>query len=189
MTRWPTVFRVLLGVAAALVCALGLGVGSAIAQDAPPDIPDPPNSDFDVEQRDLLVVDASGRALDDGGSLTSFSVELEGEDECPGDSANDQYRVDSYMVPVEADPTQVDYTGFGPTPLRFRTYDDFQMPLYKLSGDPFAAEVTGQRSDEGGSGPIRDIGGFDFGGPATGRRRPDRRRRRAGPDRTSRRPT
>lgn len=157
------VLGLLLRIAATSVLALGLGAAPSSAQDPLPDLPDPPNSDWDVEQLELLVVDASGAALDGGGSLTRFSVELEGEDECPGDSANDQYRVESYMVPVDADPTAISFTGFGPTPLRFRSYDDFQMPLHRLTGDGFAAEVTGQRTEPGGPGPIRDIPGFDFG--------------------------
>lgn len=160
-TSRPFVVRLLAASAAVAVLALTLAFVAVPAHAQ--DVPAPPNSDYDVEQRELLVVDASGRALDAGGSLTRFSVELEGEDACPGDSANDQYRVDSYLVPIEVDPTDVDFTGFGPTPLRFRTYDDFQMPLHKLTGDAFAAEVTGQRAEPGGPGPIRDIPGFDFG--------------------------
>jgi hypothetical protein len=110
-----------------------------------------------VVRRQLLVVDKDGKALDGGGGSTNFGVVLEGEDECPGDSAHDQYRVDSYMVPVDVDPTTLKFTGLGPTPANFRKYANFQMPLYKLSEDAYAAQQTSQQATPGGPGPIREI--------------------------------
>lgn len=156
MTRSTTLLRRVLGAAAATTLAIGIASAPATAQAPPPD-------PGDVERLDLLVVDTTGRALDSGGSLTQFRVELEGEDECPGDSAHDQFRIDSYIVPVDVDPSQLLYTAFGPTPLEFSEYEGFQMPLYKLSGDPFAAEFTAQQIEPGAPGPIRELPSFDFG--------------------------
>lgn len=132
--------------------------------------PAPAQENADVVRRELLVVDANGKALDGGGSSTPFSVVLEGADECPGDSAHDQYRIDSYMVPVDADPTQLKFTGFGPTPPTFRSYDGFQMPLYKLSDNPYAAQFTSQQAEAGGPGPIPELPpfGWDVYVPTTG---------------------
>lgn len=144
----------------ALAVATGLWMGlvatPAAAQDGPP------NSDFDVEQLELLVIDQTGNALGSGGGLTLFGVELEGEDECPGDSTHDGYRVDSYLVPLDADPTRLDFSGIGPYPTQFRQYDGFQMPLVTADGNRFAAELTGDAFEAGGPGPIRDLPGFDF---------------------------
>lgn len=123
---------------------------------------DPPNSDFDVEYLDLLVIDQAGRALDGGGGLSAFGVELEGEAQCPGDSTHDGYRVDSYMVPIDVDPTKLDFSGLGPYPTAFRQYEAFQMPLVTTGGNRFAAELTGDALEAQGPGPIRDLPGFDF---------------------------
>lgn len=141
----------------AFAAALWIGV-----MPTPAGAQDPPNSDFDVEYLDLLVIDQTGRALDRGGSQTLFGVELEGEDECPGDSTHDDYRVDSYMVPLDVDPTRLDFSGTGPYPTRFREHGTFQMPLVTAEGNRFAAELTGDAFEAGGPGPIRDLPGFDF---------------------------
>lgn len=156
MTWVRTVFGSVFGAAVAAALSMVLVSTPAGAQEGPP------NSDFDVEHLDLLVVDPMGKALDSGGGLTQFSVELEGEDECPGDSAHDDYRVDSYMVPLEADPTKLDFSGLGPHPPAFREYETYQYPLQKTNGSGFAAELTGQATEAGGPGPIRDIPPFDF---------------------------
>lgn len=153
MTRPPWARSALVLAAAALVLVLAGPPASA---------QDPPNSDFDVEVLDLLVIDQTGAALDSGGGTTLFGVELEGEDECPGDSTHDGYRVDSYMVPLDVDPTELDFSGIGPYPTAFRSYDGFQMPLVKADGNRFAAELTGDAFEAGGPGPIRDLPGFDF---------------------------
>lgn len=145
----------------AIGCAVAAATSLAVL-GAPVAAQDPPNSDFDVEYLDLLVVDANGEALDGGGGTTGFSLELEGEDECPGDSTHDDYRVDSYMVPIGGDPASLDFNGAGPVPPRFRDYADFQMALITTTGDNFAAELTGDAFDPGGPGPIRDVPGFDF---------------------------
>lgn len=154
MTTPSIVRRAVAGVALATLLVVALG--------APASAQDPPNSDFDVDVLDLLVVDANGAALDSGSSQTPFTIELEGEDECPGDSTHDGYRVDSYMVPIAADPTELDFNGFGPNPPEFRQYAGFQMPLIPVNGNGFAAELTGDAFEAGGPGPIRDLPGFDF---------------------------
>lgn len=155
MTTTTIPLRILLSPAIVAI-ALGLSVVSAAAQADPPDPEDAP-------RRELLVADGTGRALDGGGSDTPFYLELEGESECPGDSANDQYRIDSYMVPVDADPTELVFTAGGPMPPEFKDYETFRMPLYKFSTDRYSGEVTGQAVEPGGPGPIPQLPPFTFG--------------------------
>lgn len=140
---------------------LGVAVWATLAVAPAAAAPPPPGPD-DVERLDLLVVDAAGAALDGSGSATGFGVELEGEDECPGDSAHDQYRVDSYMIPLDMDPTDLVFTAQGPTPPAFRAYEGFQMPLYKLNKNPYAAQLTNRQREPGGPGPIPELPPFDF---------------------------
>ena len=147
------------GIALALV-ALAVIAAPAAAQDV--EIPDPPDP-ATVEHRELLVVDGQGDPLSGGGSATEFGLALEGEDECPGDSTHDQYRIDSYMVPVDADPTQLMFTGFGPADMVFQDYAAFRMPVYMRSGDPYSAQLTSQQLEAGGPGPIPEIPKFGWG--------------------------
>ena len=53
-------------------------------------------------------------------SATPFTLRLPSGAECPGDSADDDYRVNSYMVPDSVDPLEVAYDGLGPTPNQAR---------------------------------------------------------------------
>lgn len=155
--RWKTAAVSLgRGLVLAVLLAIGVPVTPAFAQSGPP------NADFDVERRAMLVVDADGQVLEGGRGDTPFSVALAGPDECPGDSARDQYRIDSYMVPVDLDPAEIPFTGTGPMPPAFRAYDDFRMPLYKLDSNPYAAELTAQATEPKGPGAIPPLGAFSF---------------------------
>jgi len=166
-------FRAGLLVALATALAIGLTPPPAAGQEAPdptadldaqnPDEPPAPPDPATVPRLDLLVVDERGEALDGGGSSTGFGIELEGEDECPGDSVHDQFRIDSYMVPVAVDPTQLMFTALGPTPSSFREYAGFQMPVYKLDEDPYAAQLTSRQAEPGGPGPIPELPRFGWG--------------------------
>jgi hypothetical protein len=108
------------------------------------------------------VVDKDGKALDGGGSSTLFGLVVEGDHECPGDSQTEQYRIDSYMVPVDVDPSQLRYTQSGPYPPSFRDYAGFQMPLYKVNKDPFAAELTARAQEPGGPGRFPPLPAFGW---------------------------
>jgi hypothetical protein len=146
-------------VALATAAAIGLAAPPAAGEDNSPDHADPPDP-ASVERRELLVIDLDGKALDGGSGSTEFGVVLEGDDECPGDSQHDQYRIDSYMVPVDVDPTQLTYGHFGPTQPSFRDYAGFQMPLYKVDRDAFGGELTGEQVEPGGPGPIHGLPAF-----------------------------
>lgn len=146
---------------AALAAAALVVTWAVLLASAQDDVPPPPDPS-DVVRKEMLVTDATGARLDTGGGLTPFRVELEGEDQCPGDSAHDQYRVDSYMVPIGVDPARLLYTSAGPTPPHFRTYESFQKTLHTTLAEPFAGATTAQQDEPGGPGPIRELPLFDF---------------------------
>lgn len=122
-----------------------------------------------VDADKAVVVAGSGerKPLGEGGSATAFSLRLPSHASCQGDSAHDNYRVSSYMVPVSDDPAAVHYMSEGPEgPGRF--------PLYDFSTRPFTDAQTADADTPGKSGPIVDIATFSFGVYAAGEFPPGR---------------
>ncbi|MCU1390925.1 MAG: hypothetical protein JWL72_4263 [Ilumatobacteraceae bacterium] len=71
-----------------------------------------------VRAGDLTIVDgyAQARTLTHGDGRTIFSVTVPGGATCPGDSTNDQWRVQTFMVPANVAGNKIVYTAFGPYP-------------------------------------------------------------------------
>ena len=51
-----------------------------------------------------------------GGSRTAFALRLPNGASCPGDSADDGYRVNSFVVPATVRVEDIAFDGQGPTP-------------------------------------------------------------------------
>jgi hypothetical protein len=64
----------------------------------------------------VVIVDANNRTRDlsSGDSSTVFSFRLPDGASCPGDSANDDWRLQSFLVPANVDPGALDYVGIRP---------------------------------------------------------------------------
>jgi hypothetical protein len=103
-----------------------------------------------------------------GGSNTQFTLELPAGAACPGDSANDGYRVQSYMVPAAVDPLTVTFNGLGPTPVAYGSYPDFRETLFDLETNSFASVQTADATAPGEPGPIINLPFFSFGVYAPG---------------------
>lgn len=81
---------------------------------------------------DAVVVqpDAVGRELEDGGSATSYSLRLPDGASCPGDTRNDEWAFQSFMVPVESDLSALEFSVSGPTgPSQYALYEESTQPL------------------------------------------------------------
>lgn len=105
---------------------------------------------------------AGGAApLTSGDSGTTFTLRLPAGASCTGDSANDGYRVQSYMVPESVDPSTLTFNGAGPVPLGMGA--SFRQPLYDINGSGFVDQQTANASSPGGPGPILAPPDFNFG--------------------------
>lgn len=90
-----------------------------------------------------------------GGSRTPFSLRLPSGSSCPGDSANDGYRVQSFIVPAAADVSTLTYRSVSP-----------QVPggyaLYDVVTNPFIQAQTADARSPGQPGLIISIPNFSF---------------------------
>lgn len=104
-----------------------------------------------------IVVDGAGssKRLASGGSAAQFSLRLPSGAECPADSRDGSYRVQSFLIPAAVDVGSVQ---FGP--------DSADAPgsvaLYDLDTVPFVQGFTAKARTQGGPGAIEAISTFSF---------------------------
>ena len=111
-------------------CLLALGVGmlaESAAGAAGSDVGPP------VRGGDAVIVSAESRSkvATGGGSADSFSLRLPNGAVCPGDTMTDDWRLQSYVIPVADDPGVLSYGDIGPT-------GTTQYALYQVDTRPFA---------------------------------------------------
>lgn len=105
-----------------------------------------------------------GKLLDSGDSSTEFSLLLPDGAACTGDSASQDYRIYSYLVGGDIDPTTLEFVGSaGPQPEAYGApLSGFRQPLYDVFGSPYNAAQTANAEDENGPGMIINIPAFSF---------------------------
>ncbi len=109
-------------------------VGAVSSGSSSATVPTRPDTSAIVAVRsgDLALVDANRRGviLENGGSATEFSVDLPKNSACPGDSQNDDWRLQTFIVPADADPATLEYNNVGPTGTKqYAIYDIFTAPV------------------------------------------------------------
>ena len=104
---------------------------------------------------EAVVVDLEGRVLEGGDSTTEFTLRLPEGAACQGDSQDDQYRVQSFLVPADADPGSLRYRGLSPD-----TEDGWG--LYQLDTRTFVNQPTAKADQPGGPGAVLEPPGFSF---------------------------
>lgn len=102
----------------------------------------------------------SGTPLTAGASATPFTLRLPAGAACTGDSANDGYRVQSYMVPSTVSPAALTFDFLGPTPQGVGT--SLRQPLYTIDGNPYVNAQSANATPPGGPGPVINIPAFSF---------------------------
>lgn len=101
------------------------------------------------------VVATGGDTLDQGGSRTPFSLQLPDGAACPGDSANDDYRLQSFVVPAGVDPGGLTYESTKPA-------GDGFWALYAVTSDPYVQGLTSVALNPDDPGIIDGLPAFDF---------------------------
>jgi len=110
----------------------------------------------------ITPVDGStsgGQPLASGTSITPFSLGLPTGAACKGDSANDGYRVQSFMVPTDVDLATLTFGTAGPLPPGFAD-EPFRQPLFDPNSTAYVEAQTAARVNAGDPGPIINIPAF-----------------------------
>src|SRR5262245_682957 len=100
MTVQTHVRRALAAVLASAVLASGQHAGASVA---------PPGTPVDKGPVAVVLPTDVDTTVDSGGSGAPFALRLPDGSTCPGDSANDNWRVDSFMVPSSVDPATLEF--------------------------------------------------------------------------------
>jgi len=107
------------------------------------------------------VRNAGGAAvLNTGNSDTTFTLRLPAGATCAGDSANDGYRVQSYMVRASVNPSTLQFNAAGPTPGGLGA--SFSQPLFTTASSAYVNANTANATTPPGPGPIVNIPDFNM---------------------------
>ncbi len=98
----------------AAVATSFLAVGSVAGSEGPVITVDPSQVAGDVG--DVVLIGLDGDPISSGDASTRFFVRLPEGAACPGDSVNDQWRVNTFLIPAAQDPLDVVFGSSGPEP-------------------------------------------------------------------------
>lgn len=104
-----------------------------------------------LDAGDLTIVDSlrPGVEIDGGGSAIEFSLRLPPGSSCPGDTENDGWLVQSFLIPAEFDPGKLKYDNTGPV-----SKEQGRFPLPELTSRPYSNRSTEPNSQSGQPGLI-----------------------------------
>jgi hypothetical protein len=123
------------------------------AQSAPePTAPEP------IDAGGVRILEGAGQSeeLDEGGSATPFALRLPESSTCPGDSANDQWRVETFVVPESVDPASLVYASSGPM-------GEGLWPLFDVDTRRYSAELLPENPQPGQPARVQPLPDFSFG--------------------------
>ncbi len=105
----------------------------------------------------VVVVEAENRtkAITNAKSATRFTLQLPADAKCPGDSAHDQWRFQTFIVPASVDPGTLDYGVIGPQ-------GKDQFALYGVNTNPVVDSLLQQNQAAGQPGVIPPIDPLSF---------------------------
>ncbi len=117
------------------------------------------SSDTSKDVGEVVVVDPykQADALTRGEATTEFSLRLPEGSTCPGDSANDQWRVQSFIIPAQDDPVGIRYGAIGPEPVGPDRY-----AMFNIDTRPFVHQLLQPNPAAGQPGVISVLPPFSF---------------------------
>lgn len=112
-----------------------------------------------VDAGAVAVTDAykETKAVTHGDAKTEFTVRPPAGATCPGDSANDQWRVQTFLIPASDDPAAITYGAIGPDPVGNGRY-----ALFGVDTTPFVHQLTVRNPTAGKPGVIAPLPPFSF---------------------------
>lgn len=115
--------------------------------------------DAPVDGGAVIVTDSVIRteSVTHGNDSTLFTLRLPDGASCPGDSANDQWRVQSFLIPIADDPMVIQYGAIGPEPS-----GDGRYALFRDDTRPFVHQLTRRNEAVGSPGIIPALPAFSF---------------------------
>jgi hypothetical protein len=140
-----------------MLVAIGLATAASVAAATPvfaQSVTIAPAS-LDAGAVTLVAGPGSSHALSAGGSNTNFSLKLPAGAACPGDSANDNYRLQSFFVPAATNLDVLRYKFMGPD----TSPGD---PLIDLGTHPYTQRLTDPNQTPGLPGRIPVLPDFSF---------------------------
>ncbi len=131
--------------AAAVACGVPVVVAGASAGD--------------LRAGSVTVVDGYNqtKVITHGSASTAFTVRLPDGAVCPGDSANDQWRVETFLIPSTEDPIGLFYGAIGPEPVGNGHY-----ALFGVDTVPYVFQLTMRNAAKGQPGVIAPLPPFSF---------------------------
>ena len=108
---------------------------------------------------DVAIVDANDQrtVVDHGDSDDVFSLRLPDGSTCPGDSVNDQWRTQSFIIPIADDPIGIRYGAIGPEPVGNGRY-----AMFMADTRPYVHQLTRPNPGAGQPGVISAIPPLSF---------------------------
>jgi hypothetical protein len=116
-------------------------------------------SETDVDLNSVVVVAGdgpnAGKQISDGKGSTSFSFLPQGKSECQGDSAEGNYRIQSFIVPQTVDPKSLTFESTKPAGVG-------NWALYDVNTRPYVQDLTSVAVAPGKPGRIDSIPQLSF---------------------------
>lgn len=142
--------RLLLVGAAAATSVLALPTTSVMAGTEP----ERPSIEEATDEGAVVIATSEGEPASNGGSATPFRVILPEGAACPGDTASNNWLVQTFLIPAGDDPGTVEYGVIGP--------EGTQFPLYAIDTRPVAHQVTRIATVPDGEGVINALPDLSF---------------------------
>ena len=127
-------------------------VSAAPVDDTQPTVPD---SVVQGDVGDVRLVNVDGRIVNRGDGSTPFFIVVPDRATCPGDSANDQWRVHSFLVPEADDVLPLWFGSTGPEP----PWEASRYPMFEnQNGLPLSQMMLARNASPGLPGVVEQSG-------------------------------